>query len=48
MAQWMHTLIASVLWQLTWHLFLKKLPPMEEEINRMTKSMLDWWFTPNQ
>ena len=35
MAQIMHMFISACLWELTWHLYLKKLPAMQEKIQSM-------------
>lgn len=36
MTQTMHTLISFCLWQLTWHLYLKRLPAMQEKIESLS------------
>ena len=44
MSQWIHTFIAIILFNITWHVFLKKLPAMKELTQSWQTYFLEEFF----
>ena len=44
MTQLMHVIIGIGFFNLTWHLYLKKTPGMQEYLNNYTQYLLDKFF----